>query len=367
MRSFIKSFARISECDVTLVCLDVIPPERIKMYAGDDLASFCKIVQCNAEIKGNEQIEQLLSDSLDEIHIFGGMLGRVGEVLSEYNRMGGRRGVVITEKPSLVPTKRFRRSIMLIKSIRSKRIYYNAYKKNAEAIAGIFVTGQAGVRQLARYGIPNNKLFRFMYTHIDECLAESMQSKADTVRFLYLGRFEYLNRGVDSLVYAFERINRSSWRLDLVGGYGEDAEEIIKWAEKTPNVNYLGAWNNDKVIENMQNYDVCVSPTRMDGWRIQVNQAIMAGIATITTNEAISDELVTASGTGLVVDANSKKGLLAAVRYAVDHPQTVKNWKENTQKFKQKISNSAVAEYFEDTLEYLFEEGKEQPECPWAR
>ena len=168
-------------------------------------------------------------------------------------------------------------------------------------------------------------------------------------------------------MYAFDRLHGDDWSLDLVGGYGEDADEIIRWAQTKKNVRYLGAWNSDEVITKMQDYDVSVNPTKVDGWRIQINQAILAGIATITTNEAISDELVRAADCGLVVNAFRKKELLRAITAALDNPEQLRRWKENAVRFAPRISNEALADYFIQITDYITQdkENKERPVCPW--
>ena len=246
-------------------------------------------------------------------------------------------------------------------------LYSRAYRKNRRSIAAVLVTGQKGVDQLASYGVDKSCLFPFMYSHLDEVLPAKSQAENEIVRFVYVGRFNFCNRGLDNLMYAFDRLNRKNWSLDLVGGYGEDADEIIRWAQSKENVRYLGSWRANEVIGNLQNYDISVNPTKVDGWRIQINQAILAGIATITTNEAISDELVKAADCGMVVNAFRKRELLRALSYALDNPDRVRFWKENATKFAPRISNEMVANYFIQVVDYIAhdKESKERPVCPW--
>ena len=168
-------------------------------------------------------------------------------------------------------------------------------------------------------------------------------------------------------MYAFDKVKYTNWQLDLVGGYGEDSEEIIEWANSRERVSFIGSWQNNEVISRLADYDVCISPTRIDGWRIQVNQAIMAGIGTITTNEAISDELVVASRSGIVVNANKKRELKHAVESVLEHPETVSLWKKNARAYAHKITNPAFVDYFVRCIEYIFNDNKneEMPECPF--
>lgn len=366
MYSFIEELARREENELTVVCLSDLPEERRDIYKQNTLGEFCDIIICAEDISASDTVKKIIRDNAEGIHIFGGFLGRVGEVLSYYNGCGYNRAIVVSEKPSIVPVKHFNWIIKSIKKIHSKRVYSKKYKSVSSAVAAVFVTGQAGVDQLASYGIPNDKLYKFMYTHIEEDVTSKEITDIDTVRFVYVGRFNYLNRGMDTLKYVFDNIKQMNWTLDLVGGYGEDSEEIIKWANRSERVSFIGSWKNDEVIKRLADYDVCISPTRIDGWRIQVNQAIVAGIGTITTNEAISDELVKASGCGAVVHANKKGEMKRAVEAVLEDTKIVSEWKKNARAFAPKITNRSFADYFLKCIENIFNEDKEGGlECPW--
>ena len=366
MYSFLIACAKRTDNAVKIVCLSNILQEREKIYVNDKLSEYAEIISLGKNDELKPFIEKLFLENKDAVFIFGGFLGNVGRALRIYNDLSGKRGIIITEKPSVSPTRYFNGAVRLLKLIRAKNIYKKAYKRVADSIRAVLVTGEKGVAQLNSFGIPDSKLFNFMYTHIDEQISEKTHNGGDKIRFVYVGRFNYLNRGMDSLIYTFSRLELNNWELDLVGGYGENAKEIIAWAEKTPNVNYIGAWDSNRVINNLSDYDVCVSPTRMDGWRIQVNQAIMAGIGTITTEQAISDELIKKSNSGLVVNAFRKKELSKAVTYVLKNPSVVKAWKINAEKYKERISNERIAKYFIDVIDYSLNcDGRDKPICPW--
>ena len=367
MYSFIEELSRREENDLTVVCLSDLPEERREIYEQNTLGKMCRIVICSEEISLSENVKKIISDNIDAVHIFGGFLGRVGEVLNHYRDFGYKKAIIITEKPSVVPSKYFGGIIKALKKARSKRVYGKRYKSIKECVAAVFVTGKSGVEQLASYGVPRDKLYRFMYTHIDEDITLKELSVGNPVKFVYVGRFDYLNRGVDTLKYVFDNVKHENWCLDLVGGYGRDSEAIKKWASSRRGVSFIGSWKNNEVINKLADYDVCISPTRIDGWRIQVNQAIMAGIGTITTNEAVSDELVAASRSGAVVRANKKTQMKRAVEAVLDNPNIVIDWKKNARDYAHKITNQAFADYFLENLEYIFNKQKIEgrPECPW--
>ena len=366
MYSFLLAFVKNIEANVKIVCFRGLLKEREGVYGEDELSRHAQFIYYNDEEDLDHFINAIIAENMGAINFFGGFLGKVGRALQLYHQCGGDKAVIITEKPSVSPAKRFNKIIRLLKKVKARCSYGSAYKTVARSVKAVLVTGEKGVRQLKSFGVPEEKLYNFMYTHIEETIQPEAQSKSDKVRFVYVGRFNYLNRGMDNLIYAFNKLSQDNWTLDLVGGYGEDANEIIEWAKNKENVHYAGMWKSNQVINNLQNYDVCISPTRIDGWRIQVNQAIIAGIGTITTEEAISDELVKASGTGMVVDAFKKNELYKAVLSVIENPDIVNQWKENCTTYRDRISNEKIAKYVIEILEYvLSKDDKEKPRCPW--
>lgn len=370
MESFLTALIKSNRFHVRIFCLKQLPKERISIYSESALSQLCEITYFDERESLADFFDRQISNAPESIHVFGGFLGNVGECLHRYQTVhNGRKAIILTEKPSVLPYRSKVVNLFLrnLKRLRMFSLYSRAYQKNRRAIAAVLVTGQKGVNQLASYGVDKSRLFPFMYSHLDEAIPVKSQTENEHVRFVYVGRFNFCNRGLDNLMYAFDRLTQKNWSLDLVGGYGEDADEIIRWAEAKENVHYLGAWKADEVIGNLQNYDISVNPTKVDGWRIQINQAILAGIATITTNEAISDELVKAADCGIIVNAFRKKELLRAVSYALDNPDQVCRWKKNAIKFAPRISNEVLADYFIQVIDYIThgEESKERPVCPW--
>ncbi len=368
MDSFLVALIQKDKYNVKIFSLSPMPKEREKMYSDTKISQMCCIESWNEEIPLEEFFTRNMELYQNAIHVFGGFLGKVGECLKIYReKYKGRNAVILTEKPSILPhrNKFVNFFLTILKKLRMRQLYSNAYKKNASAICAVLVTGMKGVAQLKSYGVTESKLFDFMYSHLDEDVTQKTNKCGDIIKFVYVGRFNYQNRGLDNLMYAFDNVNAINWSLDLVGGYGEDSAEIIQWAEKTASVSYVGAWKSNEVIKNLQNYDVSVNPTKVDGWRVQINQAIMAGIATITTEEAISDELVVQAKCGKVVNAFNKNELLNAVNFALENPDIVNEWKENAFTYSSNITNERLADYFINIIEYVITNTGEKPKCPW--
>lgn len=97
-----------------------------------------------------------------------------------------------------------------------------------------------------------------------------------------------------------------------------------------PNVKFLGAWPNQEIAKRLTAYDLIIVPSNLDGWNLHCNIAIKAGIGVISTDQAVSDELVTACKNGLVVPAGNRMEMKKAIQTVLDHPEILNRWKANT-------------------------------------
>src|SRR5690606_2116441 len=148
--------------------------------------------------------------------------------------------------------------------------------------------------------------------------------------------------------------------------YGKNRNTVIEWSEGTSNVTFKGSWNSSEVCNNMMQYDIVVVPSKYDGWNLLPNEALHAGIGVIVTDEAVSDELISASQAGIVVKSNNPKALAKAMQFAVDNPNEVEIWKKKADNYIDKISSQTVGNYFIDILDYVFyNTSREKPKCPW--
>jgi len=243
------------------------------------------------------------------------------------------------------------------------RAIYFEYRKVAKAL---ITFGMYGKRVFESFGWEAERVFNYMYCPPEKAIRQnSPAAVSNEVKFLYVGRFNFRTRALDVLMEAIDSLT-GSFHFTLVGGYGENSNEVIDWATSREKVAFAGKWPSDEVGIRMSGYDVYVAPTRADGWNVQVNDALRAGLGVITTTEAVSDELITASGAGIVVPANDARALAKALQCAVDNPDKVYRWKEKALVYAPRISSEAVGNYFVEILDYLFiTPDRNRPACPW--
>ena len=306
-------------------------------------------------------IDNLLKE--DNINIFSGIKGGHRKYLDLLNKKNSGSCVVIMESTSLYGSK----TKLILKKIAYPLVYGGYYRKYKNIINGLFAMGERAVKQYSSYGWKN--IFDFMYLpklHKLETNPGSESPDSKEIKMLYIGRFDYPTKGVHVLMNSIDHLNVSEpWRIDFVGGYGSQKDEVIEWCDKKENVSFIGSWKSDSVVEKMTDYDFCIVPSLYDGWNLTPLQAINAGIGCIVTENSGSEELIRNSGAGVVIQTNDSRALTAAIKNAIENSSTVGLWKISAGKYADKVSMENVGGYFVEALRYCFGEIEVKPECPW--
>lgn len=311
----------------------------------------------------NHIIDSIFKKSPSAIHIVNGLTSLITQKIRRYIQSPNTNLIFLSERPVTLGSfcERIGRTLYFHYK------YYKLYCRYRQSVKAFLPLGDLGVRVFSQYGWPKHLMYPFMYNPpLKDRSASSNKTPHITIRFLYAGRFYYRTKGVDVLMKACAFL-KGAWSLDLVGGYGKDADKVLKWAEVTDNVTYVGRWDSLQVVEKMQGYDVVVIPTRYDGWNLLVNEAIHAGIGVISTDESVSHEIIEPNNVGVVVKANCPRKLANAMQYAIDHPDVVSSWKQNTVHTVKSISTHIVGQYLIDIINYsIYHEG-DNPNCPWHK
>ena len=308
------------------------------------------------------QIRQICESHPSAIHIINGFTNVIQRKVRQALRGKNARIGVYTERPSyLGGSFRFLRTILLYLKYTCIRIRDN---KTTDFVLPL---GEKGTRVFSSFGWEKDKLFHFMYNPIIEFPEPIKKQPSSPVRFVYVGRFQNKTKGIDLLIKACDCLS-GSWTMDFVGGYGVDANKTIAWIDSKQNAHYLGSWKSQQVVANLRNYDVVVVPSRSDGWNLLVNEAIAAGVGCVVSDEAVSHELILASGAGMVYHWNRPKELAEYMQRIIDNPELVRNWKDRAVEYRPRIGTDTVGRYLMAVLDYVYyrEDGQSRPECPWV-
>lgn len=325
-----------------------------------------EMVELGEDDNTKARVHALFKNHADAVFALGGFKSGVMKYIKPYILSEKYKFICFSERPGVYGTwwKRLLKRVYIpISEMRIAR----KYKDRVDAMLPL---GTSGVKTFHKYGWPQDKLYPFMYDPVDLVTDHSIVPTHAPLRFLYVGRFSRYTKGTDTLLKAVDLLQSHTDRftLSMVGGYGDMREEVLNWVETKPNVEFLGKWDSNEVGMKMKDYDVCIVPSKFDGWNLLVNEAVRAHIGVIATDEAVSDEVIRYSHSGLVVKAKRPKLLAAAMKKAIEEPALVQDWKARAKQFSPQISNAAVAAYVLDILSYLYEGGSvERPECPWLK
>lgn len=343
--------------DVICCCFQEIAKERKKIGFGQE--NYIKTLT----VLGQKGIVSIIQKNKDAIHVLGGVRGNMWRVLSELKKEGETKIGVICERPTSLSSG-WRR---LLHEVYSKGFYGLVNCYYSRQIKFICAMGEPGVDAYRRIGCKTEKLFPYMYCSGDAGMTRKVNHLSNRVRFVYIGRFDAMYKGVDLLIKAIDDLPKDlNVSVDFVGGYGHLLKEILDLANRNTYVRFIGQWEPSAVVENLAEYDVCLVPSKYEGWNLSANHAINAGIACVITTEAGSSELIRYAGNGLLIESSSVDSIKRAILYVVEHPELLTKWKEKAVAFQYRISAQAVGNYLIEILDYtILHRRKKRPKAPW--
>ncbi len=336
-------------------------PERGKLgWKSPDLAS---IHTHFLEDKKNPRkfVFDFIDRHRDAIHILSGFRGchSVDSAWVNLRQYPRSRLTVIAERPNMLTWKSH-----------LKKFWYKSFlEKYKHRFKAILPMGRLGVKWFRDNGCSDDILFPYMYQYDNSTIHQNSQKtkiRSGDVKFIYAGQF-IRRKGCDLLLEATRMLPSKGWGLDLVGE-GHELGGYIKSfidSDKLP-IRYIGKWNSSEVVSRLKGYDVCIVPSRHDGWGMVVNEAIEAGLGVIVSDRTGACDLVNVSGAGIIVPANNVSALSGAMQSVLDNPGQVSSWQKQAKKYAPRICASSVGSYLHDVLTYSFMNvGVKRPEAPW--
>jgi glycosyltransferase involved in cell wall biosynthesis len=126
------------------------------------------------------------------------------------------------------------------------------------------------------------------------------------VVFLFLGRLDFKQKGLDLLLQAFAKVSQSHSQMHLVlAGPDESGgrDLILQWADQLEIQNRItltGILTGEKKIAALQDSDAFVLPSRYEGSSIALLEAMYFGLPVLTTDRVGLSQEIEARGIGIV-------------------------------------------------------------------
>jgi len=130
-------------------------------------------------------------------------------------------------------------------------------------------------------------------------------------RFVFISQVRKL-KGMQEILEASKIINQN-YTIDIYGPLFD--HYTIEYFNKYPNVRYKGSLKSEKVLSEINKYDVLLLPSYQEGYPGIVLEAYSVGIPVITTNLEGICEIVDEYQTGILVEPGNTKQLVDAIKY----------------------------------------------------
>jgi len=356
----LRRLAEVWPGRVCWVCHQASLPERLRMgWKAPELGNVNLVILNGEKAKADD----IIARSLQDIHIVAA-LERKFDTLPYAMRVLHNRGCrnlgIFAESGD---TRGVRGRLRFLLHMAKARRYRSRVKV-------VLSLGSLGVEYFTRVGFDRSTVFPYAYQIDDEAPEPKPPSTPRDdllpIRLIYVGQLIHL-KGVDVLLKALDGICGHDWRLTVVGEGPEEGR--LKRLAAAPGlegrVQWLGSVPSEQVGGLLRQHDVCVCPSRYDGWCMVVSEALYAGIGVITTEAVGARDVVRASGAGRVVRPNSVSALREVLEDLLRFPERVERWKAEAERYRPRLGGRAAGDYLRQVLQCVFEETGHRPQEPW--
>ncbi len=191
---------------------------------------------------------------------------------------------------------------------------------------GVLVNGESGARYIARFGVPDSRIFRLNQPVDVAVFAGRQRTRPETAvsRLLYSGLL-VARKGLVPFAEALTAWATSHPNRNIemwwVGG-GELAETLAAMP-LPPNLTYrfFGHVSYAELPAFYAQVDLFTFPSLLDEWGLVVNEAMAAGLPVLGSiySQAV-EELVTDGTTGWIFDPKSSSSMNSAIDRALQTP-----------------------------------------------
>ena len=226
--------------------------------------------------------------------------------------------------------------------------------------------GEYGSAYYARCGYRSSSIYPFMY-QCEDAGVSSNDTAQNPVRLVYVGGFAP-RKGVDLLLNALKHLADRDWRLSIVGAGIEEPQLRYCASELgiSQRIRWYGEVPSSQIAGIMADHDICVVPSRFDGWGMAVNEAIEAGLAVVCTPLVCSGVLLEASGAGRVAADTSETALATAMAELIEDPAEIANAKRASRKLRPFLRGENVAAYLARVIAHALHAEGPDPSPPWT-
>jgi len=306
----------------------------------------------------SSEIQRLLARHTEAVHVFSGLRAYplVEAAFQRARQRPAARVALMVEAGIRMGVKGL---------LRPARAWYVA-RRYIPHVQLVLAMGNDGVQFYRNAGFPPGIVYPFMYQ--PPRYEELRRGPArDPVRLIYIGKL-VRRKGVDVLLRGLSRTECDNWKLTIVGDGPEAAQHrgLARRCGVAQHIDWRGAISSDRIHDLLIEHDLCIVPSRFEGWGVVTNEAIGAGVPVICSDRVASRELVENSGAGSIFPSAHPHELAKALDRYLSTPARIEAAAARAREFRDRLHPRRVAQYLADVLRHCYANAPVRPQPPWA-
>ncbi len=304
-----------------------------------------------------EQVDELASGNPGAIHVFSGLgaypsVTRAARIIMRQPRP---KVALIVETALKSPWRR------LPSTLKSIYHYYPVRKK----IGAVMAIGSLAESFYRSIGFKESQVYPYLY----QCDAPRICAEDATsgeLRIAFVGRLAPY-KGLDLLLEALAPLTGRAWSLGVYGDGPAKAQlqEKARRLGLASRIRFHGLIASDAVVSALSAHDLCVVPSRYDGWGMATSEALQAGVPVLVSDAAGSRDIIRASGAGDVFPSGNVPVLRSLLAQRLDSPGVIPEEKRRARAYAPKISPGNVGRYLAESFEHAFLGRMPRPPADW--
>lgn len=237
-----------------------------------------------------------------------------------------------------------------------------------QRIGGVFAISCRAIEQYQSIGIAKEKIFPFGYfvpgqEMADTVTAPSVSSDKADLKIVFIGNL-IARKGLDILIGAVRGLNNNGLSLSL-NVYGPGDPNQYRFDQSA--VRYCGLVTFGNSQEVISRYDVLVLPSRYDGWGVVINEALMAGVPVICSNQVGAGAVIEKWQCGVIFSSEDVSDLASKLKELLLVPALLSNMRLAASKAGASLDPKVAGQYMFDIIsqDSVGVGRLKKPECPW--
>ena len=235
-------------------------------------------------------------------------------------------------------------------------------------IGGVFAISCRAAAQYESIGIVKEKIFPFGYFvpyQVPACslMAFNAGSAKIVLKMVFIGNL-ISRKGLDILMNAVRTLNNNGLTF-LLDVYGPGDPNQYGFDQST--VRYCGLIPFGEAQTVISAYDVLVLPSRYDGWGVVVNEALMAGVPVVCSNQVGAGAVVEKWECGLTFLSENEVDLACKLKELMMNPERFYNMRLAASKAGKSLDPEVAGQYMYNVISQdVAPTGiRDKFECPW--